>query len=520
MADKVTSYDLSALQSALTNKDEGVIQQLHAKHLLQLESSLQQRYPQLDIVPTDRVAEKLLPNAALNYRPLSTPADGNCFFNAVSIALVGSTALAETLRLLTAIEIGKADNNYFLHPIIETAMSLPCVHQRETHMSLLTSDDEVEHTRHENGDMEALQQLAIKTSTDSYWAGFIHFLAVSNVTGYNIKSFYPQTDCLCEPMKLLLNSSVPPSTDNSCGQINIMWSNVNGGISEQAMFVPNHFVPLSEEVFFYSDDDLYDDKTLAILDRVIIPSLVTTASEWETDNVPLKKLKCLSVPKAPAEVENTLNVEEKVASEDSLSDLESFSSEGCDSESTSGDEGDDEDDIKTSVDGIINWFEPFRKIIKKPFYGEKSGPTVNLEQETSELNLLMSFLGEHFLDTTASVSNQYVQMYKMKTSHLTAKDIAVYIGLRIVMGVDPKSAIDDYWSTDACLVNKFVSTTISKNLFKDIHRAFHVDDPRNTAQTSALDRVNSLLSNMKTKSKEFFNLHENISIDEAMIKFH
>ncbi|GFO24769.1 PiggyBac transposable element-derived protein 4-like [Plakobranchus ocellatus] len=263
-------------------------------------------------------------------------------------------------------------------------------------------------------------------------------------------------------------------------------------------------------------------KTLPILDPVIIPSLEETkASEWETDdNVPLKKLKCLSVPKAPAEVENTLNIEDKVASEDSLSDPESYSSKGCDSESTSGDEGDDEDDIKTSVDGIINWFEPFKKIIKKPFCGEKPDPTVNLEQETSELNLLMSFLGEHFLDTTASVSNQYVQMYKMKTSHLTTKDITVYMGLRIVMGVDLKSSIDDYWSTDACLVNKFVSTTMSKNLFKGIHRAFHVDDPQNVAQTSALDRVNSLLSNMKTKSKEFFNLHENISIDEAMIKFH
>ncbi|GFO08530.1 PiggyBac transposable element-derived protein 4-like [Plakobranchus ocellatus] len=278
-----------------------------------------------------------------------------------------------------------------------------------------------------------------------------------------------------------------------------MWSNVNGGISEQAMFVPNHFVPLSEEVFFYSDDDLYGDKTLAILDRVIMPSLEPTASEWETDdNIPLKKLKCLLVPKALVEVENTLNVEKKVVGEDSLSDLESFSSEGCDSESTSGEEGDDEDDIKTSVDGIINWFEPFRKIIKKPFCWEKPGPTVNFENETSELNLLMSFLGEHFLDTTAPVSNQYVQMYKMKISHLTAKDIAAYIGLRIVMGVDPKPSLDDYWSTDACLVNKFVSTTMSKNFFKDIHRAFHVDDPQSAAQTSALDRVNSLLSNMKT----------------------
>ncbi|GFN87243.1 hypothetical protein PoB_001374900 [Plakobranchus ocellatus] len=37
---------------------------------------------------------------------------------------------------------------------------------------------------------------------------------------------------------------------------------------------------------------------------------------------------------------------------------------------------------------------------------------------------------------------------------------------------------------------------------------------------NALDIVNALLSNMKTKSKEIFHLHENLSTDEAMTKCH
>ena len=60
---------------------------------------------------------------------------------------------------------------------------------------------------------------------------------------------------------------------------------------------------------------------------------------------------------------------------------------------------------------------------------------------------------------------------------------------------------------------------MSKNLFKGIHRVFHVDDPENTSHTSALERVNDLLLNMRERSKELFNLNENLSIDEAMIKF-
>ena len=158
--------------------------------------------------------------------------------------------------------------------------------------------------------------------------------------------------------------------------------------------------------------------------------------------------------------------------------------------------------------------------MKRPFCGEKPGPKIRLGKETNEANLFMTFLGENFLERAASASNKYIHRYQTKLSNLTSKDIAAYLGIRIIMGVDPKSCIDDYWSTDTCLSNKCVSNTMSKNLCKDIHRVFHVDDPENASHTSALERVNDLLLNMREKSKEMFNLNENLSIDEAMIKFH
>ena len=97
---------------------------LYAKHSSILKTSLHQAHPQLDILLVDRIAEKFLPSTETTYRPLSFPADGNCFFNAVSLKLTGSTALAGTLRLLTAIEMRTI--NYLPHPIPETSMALPC----------------------------------------------------------------------------------------------------------------------------------------------------------------------------------------------------------------------------------------------------------------------------------------------------------------------------------------------------------------------------------------------------------
>ena len=39
----------------------------------------------------------------------------------------------------------------------------------------------------------------------------------------------------------------------------------------------------------------------------------------------------------------------------------------CDTEKSSGDEGDDEDEAPTFTDGPLNWLKPFRKIINDHF---------------------------------------------------------------------------------------------------------------------------------------------------------
>ncbi len=54
----------------------------------------------------DTVASQLLPtDAPPNFVPISTTSDGNCFYNAVSISLVGDESFALELRTRTSIAL-------------------------------------------------------------------------------------------------------------------------------------------------------------------------------------------------------------------------------------------------------------------------------------------------------------------------------------------------------------------------------------------------------------------------------
>ena len=79
--------------------------------------------------------------------------------------------------------------------------------------------------------------------------------------------------------------------------------------------------------------------------------------DWETDdNIPLNELKCSPVFGSFVDIgmkdtHETADDDNSVQSEDHLSDLESLSCEAFGTESSSGDEGGDEDLVKVSTDG-------------------------------------------------------------------------------------------------------------------------------------------------------------------------
>ena len=54
-----------------------------------------------------------------NAKPIKTKTDGNCLFNAASIAICGSDNLSTDLRIMTTIELGTNSTYYICHPNIK-----------------------------------------------------------------------------------------------------------------------------------------------------------------------------------------------------------------------------------------------------------------------------------------------------------------------------------------------------------------------------------------------------------------
>ena len=71
--------------------------------------------------PEDVISKSLLPLGFKDLRPITSTDDGNCLFNAVSIALTGDESLAVILWLLTVPELLAYSEFYSQHPQLASA---------------------------------------------------------------------------------------------------------------------------------------------------------------------------------------------------------------------------------------------------------------------------------------------------------------------------------------------------------------------------------------------------------------
>lgn len=147
----------------------------------------------------------------------------------------------------------------------------------------------------------------------------------------------------------------------------------------------------------------------------------------------------------------------------------------------------------------------------------------------------------------AKSTNAYISIYEQarrkKTKNdkwsdeyvreVTTEDMKAYIGIRMIMAIDPKPSLDDYWSANPALGNQKVIQTMSRRRFQSIQRYFHINDPKNDPTRMAdktkakeilernpLYKVSPLMEAVRKKSMALYNLHQEIAVDEAMIKCH
>ena len=103
----------------------------------------------------------------------------------------------------------------------------------------------------------------------------------------------------------------------------------------------------------------------------------------------------------------------------------------------------------------------------------------------------------------------------------------------MIAALDSKPAIEDYLSTDPALGNEDIKQTMSRHRFLNITRYFHINDPvrdpvriadpkeqKERTAATPLYKIANLLDHVNERCKLLYNLHQQVSLDEATVKCH
>ena len=156
-----------------------------------------------------------------NKKALHVKGDGNCLFNAISVALTGNENISKELKLRTFIEL--IFNRKFYEEI------------------------------HKNTGIEwtspTMESSIISCAQDGGYSSNFTIHAAATVIGKAITTIYPPVNGHQDGNIAILNRTFEPRFSmNEDHQIFIMWTSATGHKNESnAMWMPNHFVPLIDE---------------------------------------------------------------------------------------------------------------------------------------------------------------------------------------------------------------------------------------------------------------------------------
>ena len=178
-------------------------------------------------------------------KPVITRGDGNCLFNAASIAICKRETLSVELRLRTALELLINADFYGSHPIVSsmhlTTMSGKKWPKEGLYEAVIFSN-RASRILAEEGFQRALQEEIYNTLYDGRYSGIIQMMGLSSATGCEIKLVYPDKKHSLLP---LLSASYGPRVgDSHPPRITIMMTDMSGWPDRSKEFKVIHFVPM------------------------------------------------------------------------------------------------------------------------------------------------------------------------------------------------------------------------------------------------------------------------------------
>ena len=122
-----------------------------------------------------------------------TLTDGNCLYNACSLALVGNENLAVYLRCLTSLELHANAAFYSDHPLIEYQHKHWAFSTMKNAFAMRLSDTSLTAFEKDGHYAVVIAEANVNAQNHAF-SSFMCMLALSSVTGCPIESYFPISD--------------------------------------------------------------------------------------------------------------------------------------------------------------------------------------------------------------------------------------------------------------------------------------------------------------------------------------
>jgi len=175
------------------------------------------------------------------FKAVKTTGNGDCLYNAVSLALLGDESYAILLRLLVALELAINVSFYAQHPKFTYFPSGGCHPNTVFSLCLTRRGNDVFHDSAQKRELAVFSE-ARTASKPKEWSGYFQVSALSAVLARPVFSSYP--NCPSWTRDFVHGIVYPQMAAFSSETVFLLWTREGSDNRPGAWFEPNHFVPL------------------------------------------------------------------------------------------------------------------------------------------------------------------------------------------------------------------------------------------------------------------------------------
>nr|XP_006820728.1 PREDICTED: piggyBac transposable element-derived protein 4-like [Saccoglossus kowalevskii] len=195
----------------------------------------------------------------------------------------------------------------------------------------------------------------------------------------------------------------------------------------------------------------------------------------------------------------------------------------------------EDDSSREDDDG---WSTMLKKRHTRPFTGNTPGPSIDLGKGAKPIDAFYAIFPRSLVKGLWKETNRYANWCITKNggdrfwSPASSEEISALIGIIAIMGVDSKPEIADYWSTYQAIRNDYIANIMSRNRYQKLMQYFHCNNPENDPMNIVNDeerrkrkkeaplyKVQPVLDAVFIKSRECYNMHRQICIDESIVGY-